>query len=548
MRGPTNLIVSVLLVAAACGGGSDDDAILVIGPPDAVLTVSPGVSASQAYTATLTQPDGSTRDVTATTQFMVDASAVGAFDAATFTANGNRGGRLVVTARHDDLTATANLMVKFENVIVTTGTPSDAADHFGGPADTSLNMTWAYPESGVRVPPNLMLFEYQWNNPANNDLFELHYINEVTDVRIYTTTPSYQADPSTWTVLAETNRGGDLQVALRGTHYAGGGVGEAPPISVGYSEQDVAGGIYYWAAANESIMRFDFGTPAQAPEQFYTSAMAGGRCVSCHAVSRDGSKMALNLYVNSDPYGGGILDISSRTLLADNNYKAVFQTYSPDSRLLVTSWQGVLSLRDGQTGADKGVIPTGGFATQPDWSSDGTRLVYVSAPSGTDRSFMSGSIVTIPWDGTAFGAPETIVPAGSENNFKPTFSPDGAWIIFNRSTGDSDVDSDARLLGIRLSDRAIVELDRASGPTGSADSWARWSPFVQEHRGGKLMWFTFSSSRAYGNRLPAGRPQIWMTAFDPDHPTDPTFPPLWVPFQDMSTGNHIAQWTTQILL
>jgi hypothetical protein len=553
MRNPKALAIAVTFVtAAACGsgGGGGDDAppTLVIKPFDAVLTVGPGAPATQAYTATLVGSDGSVlEDVTADTSFTVDLQGLGDFAGPTFTATGVRGGRAIVTGSHGDTTTQANLTVRFQQVIVTPGTPADAPDHFGGAADPNLAPTWAYPENGVLVPPNLTLLDYQWNAAGGADLFELHFQNDLTDILVYTSTPSYQADLAGWGGLAYTNRGADVPIQLRATIYAGGGVGTAAPMQIGFAEQDVAGGIYYWAASSQAIIRFDFGNPTQLPEEFYTAAMAGGRCVSCHVVSRDGTKMALNLYVEADPYGSGILDIASRTLIADNNYKAVFQTYSPDGGRMVTSWNGVLSLRDGSTAADLGPVPTGGFATQPDWSVDGSRLTYVTAPGGNDRAFTSGAIVTQSWDGTAFGPVETIVPAGVENNFKPTFAPDGSWIVFNKSTGDSDVDPDARLVAVRVSDHQVVELDRASGPTGSMDSWARWSPFVQTWRGGTLMWFTFSSSRAYGNRLPAGRPQIWMTAFDPANPTDPAFPPLWVPFQDMATGNHIAQWTTRII-
>jgi hypothetical protein len=73
---------------------------------------------------------------------------------------------------------------------------------------------------------------------------------------------------------------------------------------------------------------------------------------------------------------------------------------------------------------------------------------------------------------------------------------------------------------------------------------------AQNYRGKKLMWLTFSSRRAYGLHLPAGQTaQIWMVAFDPDAAAkgqDPSFPAFWLPFQDMASGNHIAQWVTTV--
>jgi hypothetical protein len=41
-----------------------------------------------------------------------------------------------------------------------------------------------------------------------------------------------------------------------------------------------------------------------------------------------------------------------------------------------------------------------------------------------------------------------------------------------------------------------------------------------------------------------------MSAFDPDAAAgklDPSSAPFWMPYQDFTTHNHIAQWTTQIV-
>jgi hypothetical protein len=64
------------------------------------------------------------------------------------------------------------------------------------------------------------------------------------------------------------------------------------------------------------------------------------------------------------------------------------------------------------------------------------------------------------------------------------------------------------------------------------------------------MWLTFSSQRAYGLRLADWqRTQLWMVAFDPTrigNGQDPSFPAFWLPFQDINSGNHIGQWSTQV--
>ncbi|MGZ3451941.1 MAG: hypothetical protein ACXVEF_20190, partial [Polyangiales bacterium] len=65
-----------------------------------------------------------------------------------------------------------------------------------------------------------------------------------------------------------------------------------------------------------------------------------------------------------------------------------------------------------------------------------------------------------------------------------------------------------------------------------------------------LYWVTFSSRRAYGLRTAAGKTaQLWMTAIDPAKAkagVDPSGPAFWLPFQDVTSGNHIAQWVTKV--
>jgi hypothetical protein len=141
------------------------------------------------------------------------------------------------------------------------------------------------------------------------------------------------------------------------------------------------------------------------------------------------------------------------------------------------------------------------------------------------------------------------MPSAGTNNYYPTFSPDGAWVLFNRSMSNHDsYDSpDAQVWVIAKGGGAPIALARARA---GGDSWPKWTPDVQKYRGRSLMWFTFSSRRAYGVRLGAGvRAQIWMAAFDPaaaEKGGDGSFPAFWLPFQDMQSGNHIAQWVTTV--
>jgi hypothetical protein len=100
---------------------------------------------------------------------------------------------------------------------------------------------------------------------------------------------------------------------------------------------------------------------------------------------------------------------------------------------------------------------------------------------------------------------------------------------------------------------------------------------VQTYHGQKLLWFTFSSTRDYGVRVlnhktgmyqcyPADsaedpgsphqqpfqpqcqEPQLWMAPINLSEAQgnkDPSRVAFWIPYQDITTHNHTAQWTEQ---
>ena len=74
-----------------------------------------------------------------------------------------------------------------------------------------------------------------------------------------------------------------------------------------------------------------------------------------------------------------------------------------------------------------------------------------------------------------------------------------------------------------------------------------------------MMWVTVSSKRDFGVRLVNSVipkledqfPQLWMTPFFPDQATiqmDPSAPAFRLPFQNLNSRNHIAQWTERVVV
>ena len=243
--------------------------------------------------------------------------------------------------------------------------------------------------------------------------------------------------------------------------------------------------------------------------------------------------------------------------------------------------------------------------TQPDWAWDGTYVYFVvpgviplaGYTKKDDEHFSGGSIYRMSWNATTgvFGSPQPIVTSASadENDYYPAISPDGGYLMFDKALGtnleghDSFNNPNARLYAFPLATtHPPIELANADGGgvAGLSNSWPRWSPFVSYYKNHQLLWVTFSSTRDYGYHVqnqgvpsakggplvncyppdspenPTGshtdplppncnQPQIWMAAIDLDALAagqDGSYPAFWLPFQDVTAHNHIAQWVTSI--
>ncbi|HTR54770.1 MAG TPA: hypothetical protein VMJ10_28970 [Kofleriaceae bacterium] len=221
-------------------------------------------------------------------------------------------------------------------------------------------------------------------------------------------------------------------------------------------------------------------------------------------------------------------------------------------------------------------------------------------PSGTmpcmynnkdDIHCTNGSIWSVPVTGSGtsatLGTPTPLVSANSasENDYYPAISPDGSTVVFDQAIGttmatqDSYNNPNATLMAVRASGGTPIALANANYKAGMTNSWPRWSPFVQQYKGQNIVWVTFSSTRNYGLRVhnedpsffncyppvspedPSGdhskpfdpnctQPQIWMAAISLDQLAsgqDGSFPAFWLPFQDYTAHNHIAQWVDSIM-
>jgi hypothetical protein len=523
-----------------------------------------------------------------------------------------------------------------------------------------------YPSNGVLVPPNMNSFSVQWTPFGGYSKYEVDFSNSVTDTRIITKCATQTMDtsqpprasggcdleitPAEWALLVAANRGSSaVTVTVRGTTDGTCASSAQSSIKMSFASEDILGAIYYWkstisaAGTGGQIWEKSFGD--QTPEQQVTGGANSGAlsssCNGCHVLSRDGQRMVIysDDDDSDDEYSdvkGSVIDMATKLAIGGTGGGRVpglqppgFSTISPSHTLYLTS-DGLgtaptnnFTLWSGTTGMQSPNV-TFGMAgerpTMPDWSPDGSKVIYAlpsavaswaSSNSGTrtddDHAFGS-SLWVLPYSGNSmFGTPAVFLQSKGENNYYPSYSPDGQFVVFDRAPASSAVatvtdctnagspgalcpndsfsNPAARLMLISLTNTAqAIDLQKANGspaaaPQNLSNSWPRWSPFVQTYNGGnRLLWLAFSSTRDYGvlvrNHLagmyqcyPAdsyeqagathGRPfdplcqqpKLWMAAVNLSDTggTDPSFPAFYLPFQDITTHNHTPQWTQEVV-
>ncbi len=478
--------------------------------------------------------------------------------------------------------------------------------------DSSRAPQLIYPNDGVLFPPNISGVEIHFQPGANNTLFEVTFAGPLATVKSYIrcVAPTgingciYQPDAALWTSVAASNAGqGTVTLVVRGTDDNGGSVGASQTFHMQFAKDPVMGALYYWNTSGQTaIMRWDFGaSTATAPTAYLTPANTDGTtCVGCHALSPDGTKLVAT--------AGGQDD--GRVLLWNVSTNTALQPFPLKQRSQFESWNaqgsqfvGVygdgnpgskgpsnLMIFDGTAGTVSSTIDLGGLrADHPDWSKNTTTtptIVFTSvdatAATSDQRPSMGGIDYVQQTNGT-WGSPQTLVASLlGKNRYYPAISPDGDLVIYDESTCtngtpkmgqpadlscDADTDPTATMYLTSISGMAPIALTNANSPgvadngmTALTNSYPKWAPFVQNlDEMHKLIWVTFSSTRQYGLRSPS------PNSFDPDENstdeliwmfgivlgptgTDPSFTAFCLPFQDITTGNHIAQWTQQFII
>ncbi len=487
----------------------------------------------------------------------VEPQDLGVIDADGLFTSAGRGGRGTVYAQHQGDEAQAFVDIAAFDDILTPGTPADAPDRFRGEPRPDCAPRLVYPEALTAFPRNIQGVSFQWDRDGH-DLFRVRFQAGDLSIDWFTGDDHLVPEGDAWEALKRDALDDALRITLSGVGAAGEAYCEGPTTSLFIDPSLLTGAVYYWSTGDVGIMRLAQGDTA--PEPLLTPATAPFiNCPACHALSRDGQRIAFTR-TSFPPFGDlATSQIDDPTTLNYNPTGVVgyLPAFAPEGDRLVAETNGQLVVRrvDDATEIERLPLLPMMSAGAPDWSWQGDRVV-AAALDGTFGGIITPQGVNLGdlalWrniDG-AWTQPEIIVEReGDQSNDKPSFSPDGTFIAFER-TGDNAggtamADASARLFILRGEGDAPVELARANKEPGNGNSWPKWAPTDRRGR----MWLAFSSLRDYGNELRQGgrespNPQIWVTGIDPNapHGTDPSAPAFWLPYQSTRSGNHIPYW------
>ncbi len=520
---------------------------------------------------------------------------LGSIDAdGTFTASGRAGGTVeaiaTVQGAREVLVARATVTVRLDlTVPPDPSLPADVRTGFDEAPEVDDPFTSAslvYPLDGARMPNNVGAPDLQWRPVGGvGDAYRVTASAAHVVVRAFVHHDGagfgwrHRLDPSAFRALADSARGGEIELRVDRLPASRDRVVRGNPIRVWLSEDGVFGTLYYWQVRarpeRSDIYRLDAATSERAS----VFSPDTGRCVGCHALSQDGRRLAATLGGNIVPWSTAVVDAASAggspvSLLDPLVPSLNSLAFRPGGgRILasrpvgLTGTDSELTLLDGATGAevDAAGLPSGP-AGYPAWSPDGARVAWMEGGGDGPEGTIAPTRVVIAdvEAGDTFrsrvlhdGADLSISPEGGATDSRPTFSPDSRFVAFAHGTrsissiGDDGRRPRASLYLVPAAGGEPIRLERGMGREGPVDAfWPVFSPFAtQEEDGTVHYWLAFYSRQDYGNvhagTRGTGRRQLWVMAIDPalaEAGADPSYPPYWLPGQDTEAEDIAALW------
>ena len=322
-------------------------------------------------------------------------------------------------------------------------------------------------------------------------------------------------------------------------------------------------------------------------------------CRVCHSVSSDGSRMVVQ---HGDEYSASSsIDLqggyAENPYPGDTNGSLGWIGMTPDGELGLGNGlpipggasSGPSQLRDMQTGepvASSGLEELVTDAGLPAFSQDGSRVVFNFWSGPGDANLGEGDgmkLVTMDFERSTltFSNP-SLIYEGDNHPGWPTFLPGAVGVVFQVELSPSNDPFDqggvfatrqgatGELWWTHLGTGQAVRLDHANGeghtPTGpnghGDDTILNFEPTVSPVSSGGFAWVVFMSRRLYGNVITAdpyasdprsvdltrdySPKKLWIAAIDldPEPGTDPSYPAIYLPAQEIQASNSRGFWTS----
>jgi len=491
--------------------------------------------------------------------------------------------------------------------IVTGGAPSNAATMFGG-SGTAAAPCLTEPEDGSLFPNNWLRPRVKVSAPGAKVMeIRFHADKEANDLVVYTAQDSWAMDKTIWLALASHVVEQSITVSVRA--LGASGLTAAATASFTIAPVRAGGQMVYWAlrgfdasnSDNEELFGFSVGDESvgsvlKVAQVQQTSSGVSVGCIGCHTATPDGSFVG---FTGNYPWPNALASVEPGSTGAMPGFLA-----NAGISTLTQDWHGIISFSGKHWAAGdhiaitslstqpvdpranlvwmeiesgmSGVLarqgdPSG--AAAPNFSHDGTRIVYTSTNANQDGRMGVGTadLYTIPFADRAGGAATPVAGAADASfaEYYPAFSPDDQLIAFNRlPQADASVTPTGQPYdgGMYLNPAAEIWVVpgaggqairlRANDPpactppvkpntrvypnkTGWDNSWAKWSPEVGVAGDSQYYWLIFSSYR-YDISPPRG--QLYMTAVVVSEVRVDTYPAIYLWNQDLATSNHTPAW------